>query len=179
MWRLRKRFLWLRIVLITNNHMMQVVVRNIWSQYKVNVPIIRQIVKDILSQEDHGQDHVSLKFCDNSYIHRVNRRYLNHDYATDVIAFAMHEGEDFPDCEDEEQYLGDCVVSVEMAMERAPDMGVTMHEELALYVIHGVLHLIGYDDVCDRTRPVMRDKETFYLKRAKPLWKERMLICGS
>jgi probable rRNA maturation factor len=67
-------------------------------------------------------------------IHEVNREFLEHDYPTDVIAFPMDEGE------------GEIVVSAERALEEAKDRGVDPMAELLLYVVHGLLHLLGHDD---------------------------------
>ncbi len=93
---------------------------------------------------------------DNAEIHRVNRQFLEHDFATDVISFSLGE----PDGPLE----GDLMVSAEMAVEQAARYGWSPLEELLLYVIHGTLHLVGYDDLTEEDRAVMRRQESHYLQ---------------
>ena len=73
---------------------------------------------------------------------QLNREYLSRDHPTNVLAFAMREGEDqnlHP------LLLGDVVISTETAQREAQQRGVTLAEELTLLLIHGVLHLLGYE----------------------------------
>ncbi|OGW83493.1 MAG: rRNA maturation RNase YbeY [Omnitrophica bacterium RIFCSPHIGHO2_02_FULL_51_18] len=79
---------------------------------------------------------VSVLLTDDREIRKINKRFLNHNYATDVIAFGL----------DEEPLLGDIVVSVERARAVAKELGIPFKEELARYLVHGMLHLLGYED---------------------------------
>lgn len=81
---------------------------------------------------------LSVAVVTNERIHDLNRRYLEHDYVTDVLAFPLSEGD--------EEIEGEVVVSAERAIEEAAIRGVDPHAELMLYVVHGILHLLGHDD---------------------------------
>ena len=83
------------------------------------------------------------------------RRYLAHDYATDVLSFLLAEEDDYRE--------GEVVVSAETALREAPSYGWAATDELLLYVLHGTLHLLGYDDRAREDRAAMRDKERSYL----------------
>jgi probable rRNA maturation factor len=89
-------------------------------------------------------------------IRRLNRQYLNHDYATDVLSFPLH---DDGDCLE-----GEIVVSGQMAARMATRYGWSASDELMLYTVHGCLHLVGYDDSTDQQRRQMRRAEQEYLR---------------
>ncbi len=88
---------------------------------------------------------------DNRGIRKINKRFLKHDYATDVIAFNYGE-------------MADIVVSVEMAKKVAKELGISFKEELARYLIHGVLHILGYDDKSFAKRKIMHARQEEILK---------------
>lgn len=84
-------------------------------------------------------------------IHRINREHLNHDWPTDVISFPYED--------DDGHVEGELIVSWDTACRVAEELGLTAFEELELYVIHGTLHLCGFDDQTDSDRAVMRSAE--------------------
>lgn len=89
---------------------------------------------------------VSLLLCDDIYIRELNREYRSKDLATDVLSFALEEGEEpavigGP----KETLLGDIVISVETATRQAKEYGHSLEREVAFLAIHGLLHLLGYD----------------------------------
>lgn len=92
----------------------------------------------------------------------LNRQYLGHDYKTDVISFGM-EDED-PDARfltpaERPPYLGDVVISYDRAAEQAPDYGHTTNQEVATLLVHGVLHLLGWNDTDDDSRQRMHARQ--------------------
>lgn len=109
----------------------------------------------ILQGEGIPSAQLSIAIVDDVTIHGLNRQYLNHDYPTDVLSFLLHV--------DSEKLEGEVVVSAEMAGHAAAHFGWTAANELLLYVVHGVLHLVGYDDSQDEPRQEMRSREKFYL----------------
>ena len=119
---------------------------------------MRQIVRSVLEGEDVGDADISLAFVDNATIHRLNLRYLNHDEPTDVLSFPLSDS-------GSRQLAGELVVGAEVARGQANDRGHAVHAELALYVIHGLLHLCGYDDHTPAGTARMRQRERFYLSR--------------
>ena len=86
----------------------------------------------------------------------MNRDHLDHDYPTDVLSFPLSEGEPVE---------GEVYVDLDMAAERAPEFSTDFSREAARYVIHGLLHLAGYDDGSDAGRQTMRSLENRYLAR--------------
>ena len=98
--------------------------------------------------------NISIIFCSDNYILDVNQKYLQHDYFTDIITFDYCEG----DC-----ISGDLFISVDTVRENAVEYGTDFKEELNRVIVHGVLHLIGYDDHNDADISQMRAKENYYL----------------
>lgn len=88
-------------------------------------------------------------FMDDSGMRTVNRRFLRHDRPTDVIAFTYGE----PDC------WGEVLISIGQAERQAKDYGVGLAEEIGRLVIHGMLHVMGYDDSDESSRARMKDIE--------------------
>ncbi len=114
---------------------------------------IRKIVRDVLKLEKKDAE-LSVVFTDNERIKELNKTFLRHNYATDVITFAYEEPppSDAP-------VSGEIVVSVEMAKKLAQRHGCTVEGEVALYLIHGMLHLLGYDDRQKRAAKKMHQRE--------------------
>jgi probable rRNA maturation factor len=96
----------------------------------------------ILSDLGYHESELSILLVDDDEIQRLNREYLSRDHPTNVLAFAMREGEDE---HLQPALLGDVVVSTETAQLEALQKGVTLEEEMALLLLHGILHLLGYD----------------------------------
>jgi probable rRNA maturation factor len=85
---------------------------------------------------------ISLLFVDDDEIRKINFCYLNRNYPTNVISFSLSEGE-FGNINP--NILGDIVISVETAKRDAEEAGIHLYEELDFLMVHGILHLIGYD----------------------------------
>ncbi|MDD6000679.1 MAG: rRNA maturation RNase YbeY [Bacteroidales bacterium] len=98
--------------------------------------------------------NVTYIFCSDSYLLDVNRKYLNHDYFTDVITF---------DYVKNSKISGDIFISIDRITEDAKIFNVSRENELLRVMIHGVLHLIGYDDQTDEQEEEIHKKEDFYL----------------
>jgi probable rRNA maturation factor len=101
---------------------------------------------------------ISVALVDERTIHQVNRRHLGHDYPTDVISFLLSEPDD-------PVMAGELVVSAERAVMLARRAGIDPWAELALYVVHGLLHLVGYDDRTPHDIEAMRRREDEILAR--------------
>ena len=117
---------------------------------------VREIVRAVLDGEGVADAEVSLAFVDNPTIHALNKRYLQHDEPTDVLSFPLSE----PNAA---RLAGELVVGVEVAHAQAAERGHDVQAELALYVIHGLLHLCGYDDHDEEGAARMRERERHYL----------------
>lgn len=88
------------------------------------------------------EGELSLLIVDNDEIQQINRDYLERDRPTNVISFAMQEGEGGGV---QPQLLGDVVISAERAAEDAQEAGIPLEHELVFLLLHGILHLLGYD----------------------------------
>ena len=118
---------------------------------------MREVVRAVLEGEGRAEAEISLAFVDNPTIHRLNRRFLDHDEPTDVLSFPLGE----PGAR---KLAGELVVGAEVAAAQAAARGHDAQHELALYVIHGLLHLCGYDDREPGDAAAMRERERHYLR---------------
>lgn len=118
---------------------------------------MREAARAVLAGEKVGDYEISLAFVDNPTIHRLNKRYLDHDEPTDVLSFPLSE----PNAK---KLSGELVLGVEVAKAEAEERGHDVQAELALYVIHGLLHLCGLDDKTEKAAQEMRERERHYLK---------------
>src|SRR5262245_42487270 len=118
---------------------------------------MRQLVRTVLDGEGVADAEISLAFVDNPTIHRLNQRYLQHDEPTDVLSFPLSE----PNAK---RLAGELVVGAEVALAQAQERGHDVQAELALYVIHGLLHLCGHDDKTPAAEAAMRQRERHYLR---------------
>lgn len=97
---------------------------------------------------------ISIIFCSDNYILDVNQKYLQHNYFTDIITFDYCEGD---------RLSGDLFISVDSVRENSIEYGTDFADELNRVIVHGLLHLIGYDDHTEADVAVMRKKENYYL----------------
>ncbi|MGM0488970.1 MAG: rRNA maturation RNase YbeY [Planctomycetota bacterium] len=106
---------------------------------------------------DHGPETVELSVAvvNNCTIHELNRRFLGHDYPTDVLGFVLEERAG--------RLEGEVIVSADMAAAEAGTHGMQPEDELLLYLVHGVLHLVGFDDKSPDQCEQMRAAERYYL----------------
>ena len=116
-------------------------------------------LKFVAESETKRLGDVYVIFCSDNYILDVNIKYLQHDYYTDIITFDYCEGN---------RLSGDLFISVDSVRENAAFYGVEFADELNRVIVHGLLHLIGYDDHTEEDIAVMRAKENYYLSQ-RPL----------
>ena len=121
-------------------------------------PRLAAIARRVLEAEGTSRAEVSVAIVDDPTIHAVNRDHLDHDWPTDVISFILSEGAD-------DGLAGELVVSFETAARMAERDGVEVWTELVLYVIHGLLHLCGHDDLTEDGAAAMRRREGQLLAR--------------
>lgn len=120
-------------------------------------------LKFVASSEVRRLGAVNIIFCSDNYLLDVNVKYLHHDYFTDIITFDYCEGN---------VLSGDLFISVDSVRENASFFGVDFTDELNRVMVHGILHLIGYDDHTEEEQKVMRSKEDYYLSL-------RPTVCGT
>lgn len=108
----------------------------------------------VASSEIRKVGDINIIFCSDNYILDVNMKYLQHDYFTDIITFDYCEGE---------VLSGDLFISIDSVRENAEFYKTGFQDELNRVIVHGILHLIGYDDHSKEEIKVMRSKEDYYL----------------
>ncbi len=118
----------------------------------VEASFLESVVRRTLLSQGVENASISIALVDDATIRVINQRHLNHDWPTDVISFLLSDL-------DEPVLAGELVVSAEMAASTARDVGVDPPSELALYVVHGLLHLCGLDDQSVEDADVMRQRE--------------------
>ena len=112
-------------------------------------------LKEVAEREGRKIGNINIIFCSDPYLLDVNKKYLGHDYYTDIITFDY--------CE-KDILSGDLFISVDCVRDNASFYGTEFSNELNRVMVHGVLHLIGYDDHTDEDIAVMRSKENTYLE---------------
>ena len=134
----------------------------------VLLPSIRSVTQRILAAARHSEASVSLDFIGDDRMRRLNRQYRQRDSTTDVLAFAMREASGPPS--HLPHLLGDVVISLHMAARQAVTSDISLDEEVVRLIIHGVLHLVGYDHERGEreARRMLREEETI-LRALEPL----------
>jgi probable rRNA maturation factor len=113
---------------------------------------LADLVRRVLDLEGHTHGSISIALVDQATIHALNRTHLGHDWPTDVLSFPLSNPDD-------RDLTGELIVSAEMALTTAREIGVEPSHELALYIVHGLLHLCGYDDSVEPDAGRMRRRE--------------------
>ena len=113
-------------------------------------------LKFVAESETKWLGDIAVIFCSDHYILDVNMKYLQHDYFTDIITFDYCEGN---------VLSGDLFISIDSVRENAAFYGSEFADELNRVIVHGLLHLIGYDDHTEEDIAQMRAKENYYLSQ--------------
>ncbi|HYA14785.1 MAG TPA: rRNA maturation RNase YbeY [Syntrophales bacterium] len=113
-------------------------------QKKINIDLlhVKRVLSKIMNYLDCKDKEISLLFVNDNEIRKINKRYLNRGYSTNVLTFSLSEGE-FGNINP--KILGDIVISVETALKDAQEAGTKLNDELEFLMVHGMLHLLNYD----------------------------------
>lgn len=122
--------------------------------------LLKKWIKFIISSYKSKVGDISIIFCSDSYLLRINKEFLGHDYYTDIITFDYCEGK---------KISGDLFISIDCVKENSLIYGCTFEEELHRVIIHGVLHLLKEDDHTQEQKQMMREAEDFALKKLADL----------
>ena len=126
---------------------------------------LRRIVETSLRYEQVAGE-ATLVITDNQSIQALNRDFLGVDAPTDVLAFGtQQDGSNFVSAPHEESYLGDIIISYPRALQQAQELGHSLEHELCLLIIHGVLHLLGYDHADEEQKAIMWGRQALLLTR--------------
>jgi probable rRNA maturation factor len=137
--------------------MLEIAVANESPSADVDEKRLRGAVNAILTDAGITGGEVSIAVVDDPRMQELNRRYLDHDYPTDVLSFVL--------ARDGEHLEGQIIVSADYAAREATRYGWSAGDELLLYTIHGALHLVGHDDLNPQSKRDMREQERKYLAR--------------
>ncbi len=114
-------------------------------------------MRHVLRCEGVASAEINVVLSNEHTVWRLNREFLNHDHATDVLTFPLTDG-------DSDLLEGEIYVDMDMASARASEFAATFDLELLRYVVHGVLHLVGYADATAPEKAKMRELEDTYLR---------------
>ena len=106
-------------------------------------------IKHIVEQEAQKTGDINIIFCSDEYLLQVNKQYLNHDYYTDIITFNYNTN----------KVNGDLFISIDRVADNAEKQNVPRGTEMQRVIIHGVLHLLGYNDKTKAEEKKIRQKE--------------------
>ena len=128
--------------------------------------IITKVLKEIGVLYGLDTEEISVLLCDNTEIHRLNKMYRQIDRPTDVLSFALNEGEEsIGEGLPEHALIGDLIISLERMEEQAVQYGHSPLRELAYLTVHGCLHILGYDHIVTEDKIEMRKEEEFILEK--------------
>jgi rRNA maturation RNase YbeY len=134
-----------------------------FTKRKIYKRAIRKVVREIRDILNFEISDLEINFVDSKTIHAINKQYLKHDYTTDIITF-NYSG-------DNVILEGEIFISVNDAEENAKRYKVTLEEELVRLIVHGILHMLGYDDIDERERRRMKRKENELVRK---IWRENL-----
>ena len=147
---------------------MNIQIENRQKQQRISIRRLRQVAQKILSVSGCPDAELSILIVGDRRIRQINRDYLQRDKATNVISFAQQEGEQVGG---EGLLLGDVVISAATAARDAAEAGLPLASELYFLLLHGILHLLGYDHersgAAEAARMEAREEEIFALLRAE------------
>ena len=112
-------------------------------------------LRRVFDQEEKQFDQISVIFCSDDYLADLNQKYLNHDTLTDVITFPYHDN----------PISGDVFISIDRIKENARIYKTRFEDELKRVIVHGVLHLCGYDDKTKKQKEKLRRLESYYIEQ--------------
>lgn len=130
-------------------------------KYLKNISVLISSEKNPHKIQNLSSKKTSILFCSNKIIKKLNKKFFNRRAATDVIVFPLDDTFD-------SDYLGEIIISVEEAVKAGKKYGNTWQKEMILYLIHGILHLLGYDDIQTKRRKIMGEKQEKILSELFP-----------
>jgi probable rRNA maturation factor len=135
----------------------EIALSNEQSRHPINETQLIDAARAVLADSPFSSAMISLVVVDDAAIHELNRQYLDHDWPTDVLSFVLDDSGN--------RLEGEVIISADTAAEAAAELGRSAAAEQLLYVIHGMLHLVGYLDKTPSDAEDMRAAEARYLRQ--------------
>lgn len=136
---------------------------------KISVDQVEQLVRQVLVKEEQRCDEVSIYFVDTPAISQLHAQFFDDPSPTDCMSFPMDEMNDMDKEEFHYRVLGDVFICPSTAIAYAAEHGGDAYLETTLYVVHGLLHLMGYDDLEEEDIRYMREAEASHLLNLQTL----------
>lgn len=124
---------------------------------------LKKFIERIFKEERKSLDTMNYIFCSDLMLLDINKKYLNHNYLTDIITFDLSE--------QSQKIKAEVYISIERVKENAIKFETSLNNEILRVMFHGVLHLCGYKDKTINQKKIMRGKESFYIKEYTKIYK--------
>lgn len=121
-----------------------------------HVTILKRVIERLFRAEGRNLQELTYVFCSDEYILDINRRFLHHDFYTDIISFDLSRSIKAP-------LLGEVYISLDTVRSNAASLGISFHAEILRVIFHGPLHFCGYSDKSKKAKVLMRKMEDAYL----------------
>jgi len=122
-----------------------------------NTTTLKHFIESIFKKEMQNLDSINYIFCSDRAILEINKKYLNHDFYTDVITFDLSR--------DNKAISAEVYISIERIRDNAKQLGLSIQSELHRVLFHAALHLCGYNDKKKKDKEIMRKKENELLSK--------------
>ncbi len=136
-------------------------IENVFPEKEIDKQIIKHLAKIVLTRENIAQAEINIILVDDNSIIKLNQEFLNRNTTTDVLSFNLADDINHHFVE------GEVYANIKQIQRQAEDYEVSFREELYRVLIHGLLHLVGYDDQSAKERQIMIEKEDSYLALLK------------
>ena len=123
--------------------------------FSIEETLLKVWLETVIKEESKELSNLSFTICSDEFLLQINKEHLNHDYYTDIITFPYSY----------EPIESDIYISIDRVIDNAKEFNISVERELARVLVHGVLHMCGYDDHSEEDLKEMRTKEDLYLSK--------------
>ncbi len=136
----------------------KVIFNSIYDKFKLKEPLIfKSFFPLIFIEEGCSFQEITFIFCDDNYLKKLNLEFLNHDTFTDILTFTLSD--------QGRAIVSEIYISIDRVKENAALFSLSFYNELNRVMIHGLLHLCGYEDHTAKLKGLMKEREDYYLEK--------------